>query len=342
MTVMNIFLLIIVVVVTGVTLYQTACFLAADITGVEREAQLSFNSSLLTYAWIIGLLVVGFGAILYSMVTRKILVPIKELTSAMESMKTGQYPGPLTVDSDDEIGDLVEHFNRLNQRLQKQEQSRHQMLRDLSHELRTPLSNLHGYLEALEKGVLEGNQEIYRSLSEETDRVTQMLGQLDAVEAWGDTPLERTLPRSEEDIKEVAMQVIQLFAVEFEHEHIDLDFEVEPQLLNVNKEGIQQVLTNLLKNALIYHLGEGPVRVSGQKEKGWYLLKVSGKGQAIPDDKQELIFERFYRVDPSRSKGGSGLGLSISKQIVQRHNGLIGLDSDGDVHSFYIRLPLEA
>lgn len=342
MTIMNIILLVIVVVVTGVTLYQTACFLAADITGVEQEAQLSFNTSLLNYAWMIGLIVVIMGAFLYSTVTRKVLVPIRELSSAMEKIKFGTYPGDLKVHSQDEIGDLVQHFNRLNRQLQQQEESRHQMLRDLSHELRTPLSNLQGYLEALEKGVLKGDETIYRSLAEETDRVSKMLRQLDDAEAWKFSSEKVGFSMEMEEMNQVVSQVVQMFSYEFEKTGIDLVIDVESGEVPINREGIQQVLTNLLSNALDYHVGRECVKISGHPEDRGYVLMVHGNGKSIPEEERNRIFDRFYRVDKSRSEGRSGLGLSISKQIVEQHGGTIRLETDGRLHCFRVWLPFKA
>jgi two-component system, OmpR family, sensor histidine kinase BaeS len=340
MTIMNIILLIVLVCVTGVTLYQTACFLAADITGVEQQAQLSFNTSLWNYAWMISLIVVITGAFLYSTVTRKILVPIRELSSAMEKMKFGTYPGDLKIHSQDEIGDLVQHFNRLNRRMQQQEESRHQMLRDLSHELRTPLSNLQGYLEALEKDVLKGDETIYRSLAEETDRVSKLLRQLDDAEAWKFSGEKTGFSVKMEEMKQVVSQVVQMFSFEFEKTGIDLGIEVESGEVRINREGIQQVLTNLLSNALDYYVGRKYVWITGQFEDGGYVLTVNGEGELIPREERERIFDRFYRVDKSRSEGRSGLGLSISKQIVDKHGGTISLETDEHLHIFRVWLPL--
>ncbi|MGR9047437.1 HAMP domain-containing sensor histidine kinase [Halobacillus faecis] len=342
MTIVNIALLIGVVIVTGVTLYQTACFLAADITGVEREAQLTFNNSLLIYAWVIGGVVIVMGAFLYSTVTRKVLVPVKELTNAMETMKSGTYPGDLDVQTNDEIGELVDHFNRMNRRLQQQERSRHQMLRDLSHEIRTPLSNLQGYLEALEKGVIEGDQAIYRSLAEETDRVSQLLSRLDDMESWRTVPPAKPLEVSLEEMTQVISQVSQMFNLEFEKKGIGLKSEVEAAKVPINRQGIQQVLTNLLRNALDYHEGADGVEIVGRTEGEAYVIQVKGEGKTIPVHEKDRVFDRFYRVDPSRSDGRSGLGLSISKQIVERHEGQIQLETDGRKHCFSITLPMQA
>ncbi|MBN9654825.1 HAMP domain-containing histidine kinase [Halobacillus sp. GSS1] len=342
MTIVNIALLIGVVIVTGMTLYQTACFLAADITGVEREAQLTFNNSLLFYAWVIGGVVIVMGAFLYSTVTRKVLVPVKELTNAMETMKSGTYPGDLDVQTNDEIGELVVHFNRMNRRMQEQERSRYQMLRDLSHEIRTPLSNLQGYLEALEKGVIPGDETIYRSLAEETDRVSQLLARLDDMESWTTMSPSKPLEVNQEDMTQVISQVIQMFTLEFEKKGIGLNSEVEAAEVPLNRQGIQQVLTNLLRNALEYHEGTDGVKVLGKVKGGEYVIKVRGEGKEIPLSEKGQVFDRFYRVDPSRSDGRSGLGLAISKQIVERHGGHIHLETDGRKHCFCISFPMGA
>ena len=108
-----------------------------------------------------------------------------------------------------------------------------------------------------------------------------------------------------------------------------------------NREGIKQVITNLLKNVLKYDRG-GWVKIEGKKEGHIYKVVVTNLGQPIPDDKAEQVFERFYRLDSSRNRktGGAGLGLAIVKEIIDQHRGEVGLISREDEHSFWFTVPL--
>ncbi|MGP4075999.1 sensor histidine kinase [Halobacillus sp. K22] len=342
LTVANIAMLAAVVILTGFTLYRTACFLASNVAGVEGQTQTSFNSSMSSYVWVITLLLIVIGAFFYSIITKRMLEPVNELSRAIQTMKKGEYPTRLTPRSQDEIGELVHHVNHLNFLLEQQESSRNQMLHDLSHELRTPLSNLQGYLEALNKGVIQGDQDIYKSLAEETERVTQLVQGLDEVKKWGRNDEERPMTQQYTAMDKFILQVVQLFEIEYERRGIDLIVNSSPGAASINQQGIQQVLTNLLNNALHYYEGQSPVEVKGESDDSFYTLTVSGPGRPIPSADQNKIFERFYQVDPSRTRtdGGSGLGLAISKEIVEKHDGKIWLETNGRCHSFHVQLPL--
>ncbi|ASF38126.1 two-component sensor histidine kinase [Halobacillus halophilus] len=342
LTMANIAMLAAVVILTGFTLYRTACFLASNVAGVEGQTQTSFNSTLSSYVWIITLLLIIVGAFFYSVITKRMLEPVNELSRAIQTMKKGEYPTQLIPRSQDEIGELVHHVNHLNFLLEQQESSRNQMLHDLSHELRTPLSNLQGYLEALNKGVIQGDQDIYKSLAEETERVTQLVQGLDEVKKWGRNDEERPMTKQYTVMDKFILQIVQLFEIEYERRGIDLIVHASPEVIMMNQQGIQQVVTNLLNNALHYYQGHSPVEVKGESGGSFYTLTVSGPGQPIPTSDQNKIFERFYQVDPSRTRndGGSGLGLAISKEIVEKHGGEIWLETDGTRHSFHVQLPL--
>ncbi|MFC7061978.1 sensor histidine kinase [Halobacillus seohaensis] len=343
LTVINISLLIFIVLFTCLTIYNTACYLASNIGGIEGQTQFSFNSSLLSYSWIISIVFIIIGGLLYTTITRRMLLPVKQLTSAMETLKSGHYPRLITSKSNDEVSKLVHHFNHLTLLLQKQENERNQMLSDLSHELRTPLSNLQGYLEALTKGVIQGDQEIYKSLAEETERVNRLVQQVDEVKVWSSSASDSMVQNAGVRIDELIQQVVRLFELEFERYQIKLDLDVVPSTVFMHQEGIQQVFTNLVDNALNYNIGSEPISIVGRLQNDGYLVSVSGKGLPIPLSDKEKVFERFYRVDPSRSrpKGGTGLGLAISKEIVEHHKGMLWLETDGSYHSFYIKLPLK-
>ncbi|MGP4066998.1 sensor histidine kinase [Halobacillus sp. B29] len=342
LTMANIAMLAAVVILTGFTLYRTACFLASNIAGVEGQTQTSFNSTLSSYVWIITLLLIIVGAFFYSVITKRMLEPVNELSRAIQTMKKGEYPTQLTARSQDEIGELVHHVNHLNSLLEQQESSRNQMLHDLSHELRTPLSNLQGYLEALNKGVIQGDKAIYKSLAEETERVTQLVQGLDEVKKWGRNDEERPMTKQYTVMDKFILQIVQLFEIEYERRGIDLIVHASPEVIMINQQGIQQVVTNLLNNALHYYQGHSSVEVKGEPGDSFYTVTVSGPGKPIPSADQNKIFDRFYQVDPSRTRndGGSGLGLAISKEIVEKHGGKVWLETDGTRHSFHVQLPL--
>jgi len=116
---------------------------------------------------------------------------------------------------------------------------------------------------------------------------------------------------------------------------------LEPATIQGDEIGLRQVMTNLLKNAIQYDCG-GVIRIIGDTITNQYRVTITNLGQPIPTDKANRIFERFYRIDPSRNRdtGGSGLGLAIAKEIVQQHRGDIGLISNLNEHSFWFTIPI--
>src|SRR5699024_10312983 len=131
--------------------------------------QKQFDSTLYYYLWIFSFIAIIIGSIIHYYLTKKTIRPLKRLTESTKSMKEGNYPKPLEVTTNDEIGQLTSHFNGLIQQLKNNHEHRQKLVTDLSHELRTPLSNLNGYLYALKNGVIEGEEELYESLYEESE-----------------------------------------------------------------------------------------------------------------------------------------------------------------------------
>ncbi len=338
----NVFVITLFIILTGSAVYQFACFLVDQFQSVGSDKQQMFNESLFQYLVRISVLAIIIGAIVHYYLTKKILQPIRRLVTSTQVLTLGRYPEPIPVRSNDEIGQLTEHFNQLIARLKQMEENRSQMISDMAHELRTPLSNMNGYLEGLSRGVIEGNPSLYASLHQETKRVIQLVDQLYRLTEWDMERKEGPLAKERVDIKKLTEECLTLYKVEMDRKQVMYTLDMDPEELDVHAHGIQQVLMNLLDNAIRYKEGTDPIHLSGRKRKKDYKISITGQGSFIPDHQKERIFERFYRIDPSRSRqtGGSGLGLAIVKDIVERHGGEVGLDTDGHVHTFWLTLPL--
>ncbi|WP_085506667.1 HAMP domain-containing sensor histidine kinase [Thalassobacillus devorans] len=342
LTITNIIIIALFILLSGVAVYQTACFLVGRITDVGMARQLSFNSTLFQYLWIFSLIAIVSGSVVHYFMMKQMMQPITELTESMKRLKQGSYPAVLETKNKDEIGQLVEHFNEMNLLLRENEQKRNKMLTDMAHELRTPLANINGYLEGLSKGVIEGSPELYHSLHQEAKRITAMMQQLHEVKEWDSLGGQSYPEREMVEISDLAANCVQLFQWELDNQKVKVVTEVEESRLFVHREGIQQVLTNLFQNAIQYYEGEEPITITGKQTETAYQLSVAGPGSYISETEKTKIFERFYRIDPSRSRetGGSGLGLAISKEIIEQHNGSVQLDTDGYHHTFTFTLPL--
>ncbi|WP_345243686.1 HAMP domain-containing sensor histidine kinase [Pontibacillus salipaludis] len=342
MTILNVIIITIFVGVSGWSIYNTACFLVANMdTGGVRQSQ--FRQTLFHYLLIFSLCAITLGSILNYVFTRKLLQPIRDLIETTKALKEGKYPKPVSYGNRHELDEFIGHYNELVNQLEENERERKKIVTDLSHELRTPLSNISGYLNALKSGVLEGNQELYESLYEESNRLTNMVQQLDQLKEWDHVSHQRLAKAERVNIETVIRSCISIFQRTMEQRGVECAVEVEAQELYIDQEGIQQVLNNLLDNALRYYAGGAPLLVKGKLKQDTYQVSIKGPGTGIAEEDREKIFERFYRADPSRSRetGGTGLGLAIAREIVERHGGQIGVESEGSEHTFWFDLPIK-
>lgn len=282
------------------------------------------------------------GSAIHFFIIKRITRPIRNLTQSTEQLKRGQYPEPIEVYKKDEIGQLVLQYNGLIQQLQMNEKQRKELISDLSHEIRTPLSNLNGYLLALKDGDITGNETLFASLHQESNRLSQMVEQLERLKEWDHLSAQSIANKEGTEITDVLNQCVAMFKWTLYQRNLAVQVNAASCMLNIHVEGIQQVISNLLDNAIRYHEGIGPIMLTGKKQGADYRIAITGPSKPIPKVEQGNIFKRFYRLDSSRSRdtGGSGLGLAITKQIVERHHhGQIGIETTFNHNTFWFVLP---
>ena len=214
---------------------------------------------------------------------------------------------------------------------------------DVSHELRTPLSAIKGFSEILNRNETmkeEDKTEFIALIQKEAERMEVILSDLLVISKLDRIDYELELQAA--NIKNIIEESITVLKTKIKDKDLALKTNLEDCILDVNKVKISQVILNLIKNAISY-TDEGFIHIDGKKEKGFYIIQISDSGIGIPKDKQEVIFKRFYRVDKARSRdtGGSGLGLSISKNVILKHGGDISVESKvGKGSTFTIKLPI--
>lgn len=334
-------------VITGVmgasswAVYRTACFLAGGIGSFETLKQQQFNSTFFQYILIFGLIGLVAGSLIHFYLIKKLLKPINNLIDSIKLLQNGAFPEPIDTDSQDEVGQLVNQYNALISQLKINEEERIKLVNDISHEFRTPLSNLSGYMYALKTGHMEGNEKIYASLYKEVARLTNLLDNMDQLKEWDYLSNQGYIQKEEADMKEQINQSVSMFSVTTEQDDISLVVDAEAYTLSINSSGIQQVLSILIDNAIRYYEGEKPVYITGACRQSDYCVKITGQGKPIDPKDAEHLFERFYRVESSRNQktGGSGLGLSIAKEIIEKHGGTIGLSIEQNENSFWFTIP---
>jgi len=289
-----------------------------------------------------GLVAVAIALLLTFFLSRLILAPVKALTSAAERVGRGDFSQRVKTKDKGELGDLAQAFNSMSNDLERAEKLRQNMVADIAHELRTPLSNVQGYLEALRDGVIKPDAETIRSLSEEAtllSRLVDDLQELSLAEAG-----ELKLNCQTEDIAELINQTVAAVQAQATTKgasvFIDLPDKLPP--VNIDSHRISQVLRNLLENAVAHTAKGGSITVAAKQQGNWVEVSVTDNGEGIPAEDLPNIFERFYRVDKSRARatGGSGLGLTIAKRLVEAHGGKIEAQSElGKGSRFTFTLP---
>ncbi len=319
------------------TVYANPLGLADD---PQREAFLAgINRALLLAA-----VVAGVAAVLLTAgLSRRILKPVETLTAAARQMEKGDLSQRVEVESDDEIGELARAFNAMADGLTRLEDLRRNMVTDVAHDLRTPLSNIRGYLEALQDGVVEPKREIIDSLHEEAMLLSRLVDDLQelALAEAGQLKLERQ-PVAPADLVNKATDAARAQAAA-KGITLAADLLEELPLVDVDSQRIGQVLGNLLSNSLTHTPSGGEVVIAAQARESEVEISVSDTGEGISAEHLPYIFERFYRADKSRSRatGGTGLGLAIARQLVEAHGGRIGVESEvGQGTRFTFTLPV--
>ena len=275
--------------------------------------------------------------------SRKILNPIAELTSAARKMEQGELEQRVEPGSIHEIHKLASAFNAMADSLTQAESLRRNMVTDVAHELRTPLSNVRGYLEAVQDGVLQPTTELVSSLHEEVMLLNHLVDDLQELALAEAGRLKMIYDAASLDrIIEGALQLVQH---PLRDNDITLKTKITPALpfVYVDSERIGQVLRNLLSNAITHTPEHGTVTVAAWQEGESIAIEIENSGQGIDPEHLPYVFERFYRVDGSRTRstGGSGLGLAIVKHMVQAHGGEIDVESTpGETTCFRFTLPI--
>jgi len=306
--------------------------------------QAAVNESLLVSA-LVAFVIAVLAALLIS---RLITKPIQRLTHASRQISKGEYSHRIPENEipKDELGLLADSFNQMAEKLEGIEAMRKQLIGDISHELRTPLTAIKGSMEGLMDGVLPAEKSTYQQIYREADRLQRLVEDLQELSRVDGSSLR--LNRKAVKVAELVKSAVTPLENTFAMKGVDLIAQVESGLpaINVDSDRIQQVLQNLLGNALQFTPADGQVLLKVQREADSILISVQDNGIGISKEHLPHIFERFYRADKSRSRtngGGSGIGLTIAKSLVEAHGGEIWAESagKGQGSTFSLKLPFE-
>ena len=304
----------------------------------------AFNDSvLLALAIAVGAALLTSGAVSWFL-SRRIVLPIRALASAARGIARGAYSERVPVAGSDELADLGTVFNEMAGALESAERRRRELMSDVAHELRTPLATIEGYLEGISEGVIAPDAETWRTLQTEAHRLSRLVADLDKVSRAE----ERQLALRVEPTAPGALVTAAISAARpaYAAKAVELQPEIEPRLpeLAVDPDRIGEVLGNLLDNALRHTPAGGRVEVAARWRDGAVELSVIDTGEGIAPEHLDRVLERFWRADPARTRerGGSGIGLTIARALVEAHGGRIRAESEGPGRGarFAVTLPL--
>jgi signal transduction histidine kinase len=302
---------------------------AGMMSGFYNDFRAGFNETLL-YAIIAAVIVAVAVSIFFS---RRVVAPLRAMTDASQRIAAGHYDERVQINGGDELAQLGVRFNQMAEKLEQVESMRRRLIGDVSHELRTPLTAIKGSMEGLMDGVLPATDETYQQIHAEADRLNRLvddLQELSRVEAGA-----YHLDIKPVDVSALVQTVAKRLSLQFESKRIALDLKLAPGLppVQADEDRTVQVLTNLVGNALQYTPENGSVILSAKQTNDEVQIAVKDSGIGIPPEHLIHIFDRFYRVDKSRSRqagGGSGIGLTIARALVEAQGGRIWVESEGE------------
>ncbi|HWT26645.1 MAG TPA: ATP-binding protein [Mobilitalea sp.] len=312
-------------------------FSTKDIEDVRQ----SMEKSVVIFALVLAILVVVFAAYFSRVLTK----PLTSIVNSIDHLTEGYMEDGVSIKGYYEIEKISDSFNHMITRMQKLENSRQEFVSNVSHELKTPITSIKVLADSLlmqEDTPVELYREFLVDITDEIERENKIINDLLSLvkldKAAGDMNIISI------NINELLEQILKRLSPIAKRRNIELIYEsFRPVLAEVDEVKLTLAITNLIENAIKYNVDDGWVRVSLNADHKYFFVKVSDSGIGIPEEAQDFIFERFYRVDKARSRetGGTGLGLAITKNVIQMHRGAIKVYSkEGEGTTFNVRIPL--
>lgn len=289
----------------------------------------------------VGLLSLAVSALVGSILAKRISQPILKTVDITKQISDGNYEVRLEENSNMiELDMLVESINHLAASLETLEKLRKRLTEDVAHELRTPITIVQSYLEAMSEGVWEPSSERLNSCYEEVQRIGKLVGDLEKLAKIESSNLKL------EKIKIDLYELIEKTAHSFQSEAVNKGQEIRVEGIHseilVDQDRMKQVVVNMISNAIKYSKEGGTITLSVFETKDIAGFFIQDMGIGIPQEELPYIFERFYRADKSRNRstGGSGIGLTIVKSIIEAHGGKVKVESSiGEGSKFTVYLP---
>ncbi|MEP4890549.1 MAG: ATP-binding protein [Aliiglaciecola sp.] len=294
-----------------------------SIEGSSESASLFAQQQLIAFL-IIGLVCAILAGLLSLLVSRKLLQPIKLIMQGVSQLSSGNYNVNLTTERKDELGELMENVSYLSQTLNKNRSAKNRLFADISHELRTPLTVLTGEIDLLKEGIRPFNLTNLLSLEQETERLNHLIDDLYQLSLSDVGALKYNLVYS--NLSETVERSIQSVQLQAESKGLKITSHIQQNLsFKMDNRRIEQLCLNLLMNSIAYTEAPGQVDISLSVQQDQINLQLNDSKPSVNQNDCDKLFEPMFRVDSSRTsrESGAGLGLTISKNIAEAHQGHI-------------------
>lgn len=259
-----------------------------------------------------------------------ILKPLKDVANAARAFKKGDYDVRIQTSTNDELNDLISTMNDLFEKISLNDRLKRDLIANISHEVFTPLTNIKGYIEAINDGVIKDKEEVSKTLNiidEETTRVISLVRQMKELSFIESDKM--MLNKTKVSVKDLISDMVTRFKNQAGKKNLEFKIDVDDIDIRVDKEKFTLALLNIISNSIKYSRENGKIEINAKKIDEKVEISIKDHGIGIPENDIPFIFERFYRVDKSRTDGESiGIGLTIAKKIIEANHGKITVESE--------------
>ena len=312
----------------------------ADKYGIEPAELHEMFLQALNYGFLIaGVFSIAIACLLIWWLVRKFVRPIEDLSRQFNEISSGGYQVRAAPQSSPELARLASSFNSMANELENQEKLRRRLVTDVAHELKTPLMNLRGTLEGIDDGLIKADRRSVFSLTQEVDRLTSLINDildLARLEANQEPTSMTSL-----DLNEVLLKSLKSFDPIFTQKRLQLSLNNWPKSIAIagDRDKLLRVFENLLSNVTRFAPYGDQIDCEYHNHQQTCMVKISNSASYLDERDIDNLFERFYRSDLSRSSEGSGLGLSIVKEIIELHGGNVGAEYRDNRFGIWFQIP---
>ena len=316
------------------SLTYVASFQAISATDTKEDLlivdpPINVKNQVIKSAAIIAILSIITSIALIWIISRRTLNPITNIVNTSKYLSKGDFTKRIEQSVSGELSEIVTAFNYMASELQKLDEQRKIMIADIAHELRTPMTNLKGYIEGWSDGIIKPDNETLKILDYQVNTLSKIVDDLSTLSLAESGML--NLNNSEFDLHHKISEIINNFKLRSKSKNINIVNNINSDItINYDPQRFTQIVTNILNNSILAIEDGGEISFNISIKKKDLILEIKDNGMGISKEELPYIFDRFYRADKSRNRqsGGSGLGLSIVKYLIESHNGTIEIKSE--------------